>query len=281
MCNSALKFLLILILITPRLAAQPILFNFDNLQIHTPLPVSTIAGGVTATLSGTGQGYSIQDANTMGFTPAGFSGSVIYPNSIYLADLLIKFDRDITDFSIMYACQELGCDDAATMKVTAYSKGSPVGSRTRTATFPGTWPVDTLSCSSLSGFDSVVVHYNSPPPTCKDFGVIFIADNMLITPLNASGVKDAQTVTAYTLSQNYPNPFNPTTTISYSIAQPGFITIKVYDILGNEIATLVNEAKSTGSYHVTFNSAKIPSGVYFYKLQAGNYSVAKKLVIVK
>lgn len=81
----------------------------------------------------------------------------------------------------MYACQELGCDDAATMKVTAYMGGTLVGFNTKTATYPGTWPVDTLACSFSQGFDSVVVHYNSPPPTCGDYGVIFLADNMKAT----------------------------------------------------------------------------------------------------
>ncbi len=85
----------------------------------------------------------------------------------------------------------------------------------------------------------------------------------------------------FSLSQNYPNPFNPSTAISYSIAEPGFVTLKVYDILGNEIATLVNEEKSVGSYHATFNAAEIPSGVYIYKLQSGFISLVKKLVLLK
>ena len=144
-------------------SAQLVLFDFDNAPLYTSLPIYQTAGGITAHLSATGQGYSIQNANVLGFTPPGFAGRIIYPNSIYLADLLIRFDQTLTDFSIMYACQELGCDDAATMRVTAYMNGSYVGTNTRTATFPGTWPVDTLRCHFPQGFDSVVVHYDSSP----------------------------------------------------------------------------------------------------------------------
>jgi hypothetical protein len=140
---------------------------------------------VTAHFSATGSGYSIQTADVMGFTPSGFSGYVIYPNSIFMADLLIKFDQTLNDFSIMYACQELGCDDAAMMRVQAYMNGSLTGTHFRTAQNPGTWPVDSIRITLPQGFDSIVVHYYSHPPTCQDYGTIFIADNMLVTPVSA------------------------------------------------------------------------------------------------
>ena len=104
-----------LLLISPAFA-QVILFDFDNAPLHSPFPISQTVSGITAKFTATEQGYSIQDANVLGFTPLGFSGRVIYPTSIYLADLFIKFDSKLTDFSIMYSCQELGCDDAATMR---------------------------------------------------------------------------------------------------------------------------------------------------------------------
>lgn len=85
----------------------------------------------------------------------------------------------------------------------------------------------------------------------------------------------------YTLSQNYPNPFNPTTTISYSIPKASYVTLKVYDMLGNEINNLVREVKDAGSYSVSFNASHLASGIYFYKLQAGNYSVTKKMLLTK
>jgi len=85
----------------------------------------------------------------------------------------------------------------------------------------------------------------------------------------------------YLLSQNFPNPFNPTTTIKYQIPELSFVTLKVYDVLGNEIATLVNEENSNGSYEVEFNATTLPSGIYFYRLQAGSFVDTKKMVLMK
>ena len=168
--------------------AQNILFNFDNAPLHSNLSLTLTESNVTAHFSATGSGYSIQTADVLGFTPPGFSGYVIYPNSINLADLLIKFGQSLNDFSIMYACQELGCDDAATMQVLAYMNGSLIGTHFRTAQNPGTWPVDTIRITLPQGFDSIVIHYFSRPPTCQDYGTIFMADNMLVTPLNPLSV---------------------------------------------------------------------------------------------
>ncbi|MGE5496788.1 MAG: carboxypeptidase regulatory-like domain-containing protein [Syntrophothermus sp.] len=85
----------------------------------------------------------------------------------------------------------------------------------------------------------------------------------------------------FSLKQNYPNPFNPVTNISYSIAQKGNVTLKVYNIIGKEIATLVSEEKAAGNYTVRFNAAGIPSGIYFYTLSSGSYSETKKLILLK
>jgi len=94
-----------------------------------------------------------------------------------------------------------------------------------------------------------------------------------------SGIVPAQ----FTLFQNYPNPFNPTTTIKYQIPEISFITIKVYDVLGNEVATLVNEEKPAGEYNVEFriDNLELSSGIFFYQLQAGNYIETKKMVLLK
>lgn len=85
----------------------------------------------------------------------------------------------------------------------------------------------------------------------------------------------------FALSQNFPNPFNPSTLISYSIPKSSLVTLKIYDVLGREIETLVNENKPTGNYSVQFNAAKLTSGVYFYKMQAGDFAQTKKLVLLK
>ncbi|MCZ7609189.1 MAG: T9SS type A sorting domain-containing protein [Ignavibacterium sp.] len=85
----------------------------------------------------------------------------------------------------------------------------------------------------------------------------------------------------FTLDQNYPNPFNPVTSIQYAIANKQFVKLIVYDVLGNEIAVLVNEEKPAGEYKVTFNAAGLPSGVYLYQLKAGEFNSVRKLVLLK
>jgi hypothetical protein len=88
-------------------------------------------------------------------------------------------------------------------------------------------------------------------------------------------------VTDYSLEQNYPNPFNPTTTISYSIKQAGDVSLIVYDVLGREVATLVNESKAAGRYSVKFDASHLTSGVYFYSIKSEAYTQTKKLMLVK
>jgi Secretion system C-terminal sorting domain/Photosynthesis system II assembly factor YCF48 len=97
------------------------------------------------------------------------------------------------------------------------------------------------------------------------------------------GVDDEEntTIKQYKLEQNYPNPFNPSTKINYSLSQFGLVTLKVYDLLGKEVSTLVNEEKNAGNYEVNFNGIGLPSGIYFYKLTAGNFTETKKLVLIK
>lgn len=85
----------------------------------------------------------------------------------------------------------------------------------------------------------------------------------------------------FLLEQNYPNPFNPSTKIKYSIPQSSNVMIKVYDILGNEIETLVNEEKPVGSYDVKWNAVNLPSGVYFYQIKAGSFTGTKKMILLK
>lgn len=98
---------------------------------------------------------------------------------------------------------------------------------------------------------------------------------------------DLLLVSSYLLEQNYPNPFNPSTVISYQLPVSGNVTLKVFDILGNEIATLVDEFKSAGRYQMSFNiqssanKKQLSSGVYFYKLKAGDYSAVKKMLLIK
>ncbi|MBS1492724.1 MAG: T9SS type A sorting domain-containing protein [Bacteroidetes bacterium] len=279
--NFAALVFLNLILGSVQIYSQPVLFDFDNAPLYTSFPIDQTAGGITAHFTATGQGYSIQNANALGFTPTGFSGRILYPNSIYLSDITIQFDQLISDFSILYCCQELGCDDAATMKVTAYKNGALIGFNTRTATYPGTYPVDTLKCSFAQGFNSVVLHYQQRPPTCQDYGVIYLADKMQVTSLVVNVNSANSNITNFGLVQNYPNPFNPSTTIKYFIPTKNFVTLKIYDSKGTEVMTIVNEYKDTGEYEIQLNNTNLSSGVYYYKLIAGDFSETKKMIILK
>ncbi|MDP2303669.1 MAG: T9SS type A sorting domain-containing protein [Ignavibacteria bacterium] len=87
--------------------------------------------------------------------------------------------------------------------------------------------------------------------------------------------------TEYALFQNYPNPFNPMTTITYQIPKEGLVTLKIYDILGKEVATLINEEKQAGKYSIDFNASKLSSGVYLYELRSNEYKSTKKLLLMK
>jgi hypothetical protein len=94
-------------------------------------------------------------------------------------------------------------------------------------------------------------------------------------------VRDEIKVSEYKLEQNYPNPFNPKTNIDFQIADFGFVSLKVYDILGNYVTTLINEYLSAGEYEVEFNASQLPSGIYFYQLNTGNYLETKKMMLLK
>jgi len=113
----------------------------------------------------------------------------------------------------------------------------------------------------------------------------------MASPIISSVNGDIATITDYRLEQNYPNPFNPTTIIKFSIPELQFVTLKVFDMLGTEIASLANGEKAPGIYEVKFSAIggsasggdaiNLPSGIYFYRLQAGNYTETKKLILVK
>jgi hypothetical protein len=103
-----------------------------------------------------------------------------------------------------------------------------------------------------------------------------------LTALPPIGINNNQNILKdYHLAQNYPNPFNPSTKISYNIIKQGLVTLKIFDILGREVSTLVNEVQSAGQKDIEFNAENLPSGIYFYTILSGDFKATKKMILVK
>jgi len=100
-------------------------------------------------------------------------------------------------------------------------------------------------------------------------------------PLTSVDDKISNNVSSFILKQNYPNPFNPSTSIQYAVSSKQFVSLKIYDLLGNEVTTLVNEEIPAGTYEITWYAEGLPSGVYFYQLRTGSFIETKKMVLVK
>ena len=156
------------------------MFTFDDANVHTSLPASLSNNGVGVTFTGTGGSYSVQPVGSVGLSPAGFSGLMLYPNSVFPADLIADFSTNLSYFSMMYCPLELGCDDSSTIRATAYLNGVQVGTVTAQVPVPGTYPTGTVSISVPTGFDRVVVHYEAHPLRCQDWGPEFLADNVSV-----------------------------------------------------------------------------------------------------
>ena len=146
----------------------------------------------------------------------------------------------------------------------------------------------TLKLSTIDGFpvgaliwdDAALTAYNS----ATEFNLVhaaYIGSIMNKGHCVCSVPPISGTPRLFALNQNYPDPFNPTTQISYSIPETGLVTLKIYNILGQEVATLFSGMKDAGNYEATFDGSKLASGVYFYRLQAGNQMQVKKMVMLK
>jgi hypothetical protein len=147
------------------------------------------------------------------------------------------------------------------------SKFTGATTKTFSYTAPGTTGTVTMAITGAAGTN---------PPTWNH------GTSLTITITPATGIiKNEETASSYSLAQNYPNPFNPVTKISYSIPKSSNVTLKIYDILGQEVASLVNEKQDIGSYSVEFDASKLTSGIYYYKIEAGEFTSVKKMTLVK
>ena len=194
-----------------------------------------------------------------GTTPGcGGSGCHTAQSGIVTAEVLTNFQVKITvSGTTSIVAGELVNSDGEVVAVNNSTSSNPF---TLTALTAGTYTVN-------AGYKNPSREWGSTSAVITVTGV----DEELI------GLKPE----AFELYSNYPNPFNPSTKIRYAIAQTAFTTLRVYSILGREITTLVNQEKTPGVYELNFDGSDIPSGMYIYKLQAGNYSMTKKMLLLK
>lgn len=163
---------------------------------------------------------------------------------------------------------------------TVFDDSSAISISTGTAPFTGTFRPE----SPLNVFNGLDVHGNwilkvHDQATSDTGRVESYCLNIIYNAVLA--VNNQQVPVKFELGQNYPNPFNPITRIKYSVPKQSFVSIKIYDVLGREVKTLVNEMRTAGNYEVDFNASYLASGVYFYRMESGDFSDVKKFVLLK
>ena len=249
---------------------------------------------------------NISDLDTNG-VPDGYTqrywsgqGNLINDTTITSAD---KFAYSISTNSRICRVENLAGIEKGKNDFKIYTKGNPGDSievvfsfgeysKTNDAVFK--FPADSKDWveysieQSSNGNTSLIIPENVNFITIDIFCSNYVSGEVRITGMYLAKSRTSETQTQvdkipnyYALNQNFPNPFNPETKISYSIAENSNVTLKVYNILGSEIATLVNKKQNSGNYEVSFNAVNISSGIYFYTLQSGNYTQTKKMVLVK
>jgi hypothetical protein len=110
---------------------------------------------------------------------------------------------------------------------------------------------------------------------------LYIDNTCLSNPITGVTPITLEIPAVYSLSQNYPNPFNPVTKINFALPKQGFVTLKIFDVLGREVKTLVNEVKTAGKFSVDFNASEFASGVYFYRMESNGFSDIKRMMLIK
>jgi hypothetical protein len=191
--------------------------------------------------------------------------------------MLVEFDTvEVTNLNPTYQVfTEYNVDDK-TGEITVLRDGKNTYSTVEGDTiYPGTTILKTGD--KFAGLRGILHYsynrYKVAPRTNADYGTYL--------PLSVGEETFKPLPAVYELSNNYPNPFNPKTVIEYGLPRADFVTLKVYNILGQEVATLKNEIQKAGRYHVTFDGSKLSSGIYFYRLQTSNFNQVKKMMLVK
>ncbi len=147
---------------------------------------------------------------------------------------------------------------------------------------PGLTIIPSYADSVITGYTIIVDYSTTFYGSDGSFNFYIDECTATLKPFSSiTAVRSVEPPKGFFLAQNYPNPFNPSAVISYYLPVNSFVTLKVYDVLGREVKTLTNGRETAGSHSIVFNADNLPSGVYFYRLQAGNYTATKKLMLLK
>jgi len=261
----------------------------DTLQqsLYTASSWSTLTSALSAAKNALGQNYSVTvSADTsLGSARDNLNSSI---NNLIIKGSeksQIVFSKSVFDFGII--TEGLRKKDS----VCVYNRGTDT---LKVTSIVSTDSLFTFSPALLNVAPSDSAYLTitfSPKDSSSQSGFIILTNNSASSPDSITvkgkgniidGVKDSQKLpTHFSLNQNYPNPFNPTTKIKYSVAQNSNVSLKVYNLLGQEVTTLFEGFQHTGNYIVTFDGGKLSSGIYLYRLRAGNFTETKKLILMK
>lgn len=159
-----------------------------------------------------------------------------------------------------------------------FSTGHWAAGTQKTASWNYTLPVTWVDTNVFVG---LFAYFNTGSISSLDSYVLQTTKGGVTAPNPTAVNNEAEVVRGFYLSQNYPNPFNPTTNIKFSVPKEGYVSLKFYDILGNEVDSYINDVIKAGIYNATFDGSKLSSGVYYYKLTAGDFTETKRMMLVK
>ena len=262
-------------------ATAGLLYWFAKEADLLPIPLTSVSlsGDFTLYQGGTGNWY-VTLGN--GLEPFTYQWEIMYLDGVgYLQNYeSVKKEKEKKD-------KEKNKDGGVIIYAAPSNEWVPVGTNSLTFSKPFN-PYDLrsfkLRCTVRDGGNTTKVSnefyvdvVNTPPPQAS-----MVADNNTSNTMKLEKENvEVQAPSSYLLNQNYPNPFNPSTKISYSLPEANFVTLKVYDMLGREVSTLVNEMKPAGTFEAEFDASRLSSGTYVYKLTAGGYQTVKKMILTK
>jgi len=212
--------------------------------------------------------------------------SVVVTDAGIVTDINFKLNRiDTTGSAIVYGYIHDGNGNNVEGAVATLINENGVVVNATISDLDGSFVMEGLSSGSYQLTSSMVDYSaSSQSNVTLESANNYVSADIVVTSDAVTGVESSNNnavVSSYSIDQNYPNPFNPTTVISYQLPANGLVTIKVYNVIGKEIATLVNEYQQSGKYSKTFSANELTSGVYFYTIKSGSFSATKKMILLK